>query len=345
MKAMISRRLLSPILLIGCLFVLPGTTARARGACSDPIYVDASAAGTGSGTSWPNAMTSLQDGLASAATCDSTAVWVAAGTYKPDQGVAQTLGDRLATFQLIDGVAIYGGFPSGGGDGTFGARDIVANQTILSGDLAGDDAPLACVDDSPDCDSNGELCVDGFCIIAQNNSENSYHVVTSNGTGTAMLIDGFTITAGNAGAGFPTDRGGGMYNISSSPAVTNCMFSGNFALFGGGMFNYQNSSPTVTHCTFSGNSSAARGGAMYNGGSPTVTSCMFSGNSTGSGGGMHNINSSSPIATNCTFSGNLARGSGGGMYNAGSSSPTVTNCTFSGNLAHQGDGMYNLSPR
>ena len=114
MKAIISRPFLSPVLLIGCLFVLPGMTARASGGCSDPIFVDASAAGTGSGTSWANAMTTLQDGLAAGVTCASTEVWVAAGTYKPDQGVAQTPGDRFATFQLINGVAIYCGFPPGG---------------------------------------------------------------------------------------------------------------------------------------------------------------------------------------------------------------------------------------
>ncbi len=71
MKAMISRLRLSPILLIGCLFVLPGTTARATVPCSDPIYVDASVAGIESGGSWGNAMTSLRDGLAAAA-CGST---------------------------------------------------------------------------------------------------------------------------------------------------------------------------------------------------------------------------------------------------------------------------------
>ena len=43
MKAIIFRLRLSPIVLIGGLFVLPGTTARAEGGCSDPIYVDASA--------------------------------------------------------------------------------------------------------------------------------------------------------------------------------------------------------------------------------------------------------------------------------------------------------------
>ncbi len=57
------------------------------------------------------------------------------------------------------------------------------------------------------------------------------------------VLSGFTITGGN---------GGGMYNLSSSPTVTNCTFSGNTASSGGGMFN-ANSSPTVTNCTFSGN--------------------------------------------------------------------------------------------
>jgi parallel beta-helix repeat protein len=174
----------------------------------------------------------------------------------------------------------------------------------------------------------------------------------------ASLIEGFTLQNGIGDV-----YGGGMYNSSSSPAVTNCAFSGNSAHgpvgpwdvdggSGGGMYNNPSSSPVVTSCIFSGNA-AVYGGGMYNSSSssPEVTNCTFSGNAASSiGGGMYN-STSSPAVTNCTFSGNAASYAGGGMYNASSSGPEVTNCTFSGNAASYsggfgsrggyGGGMYN----
>ncbi|GAF98537.1 unnamed protein product, partial [marine sediment metagenome] len=224
-------------------------------------------------------------------------------------------GDRLATFQLLNGVALRGGYAGCGADDP-DERDIAAYETILSGDLFGDDGP-----------------------DFENNIENSYHVVTGSGTDETAIIDGFTITAGNAdGVSCPHNLGAGMHNDLGSPTVTNCTFSGNVAGHGGGMYNSYNSSPTVSNCTFSGNS-AGTGGGMCNCGSPTVTNCTFSGNSAYYyGGGMYNCLDSSPTVINCTFSGNLA-GYGGGMNNLSSS--TVINCTFSGNLAGYGGGMHN----
>ncbi|MDD5287824.1 MAG: DUF2341 domain-containing protein [Dehalococcoidales bacterium] len=166
---------------------------------------------------------------------------------------------------------------------------------------------------------------------------------TSGGTNSAVL-DGFTLTNGS---GYALDEsfapvGGGIYN-ECSPTVTNCIFSGNSAEVGGGMYS-ASSSPTVTNCTFSNNSAINNGGGMYNvASSPVVTNCIFSGNSAEVGGGIYNERSS-PAVTNCTFSGNTSGQSGGGMYNIVDSSPTVTNCNFSGNSAGlDGGGMENIA--
>jgi len=273
------------------------------------IYVDESAPGANNGSSWANAYTDLQTALAAASSGDE--IWVAKGTYKP--GTVQT-----ASFQLKNGVALYGGYPSGGG-----SRDWKNNETILSGDLIGNDADWA------------------------NRSDNSYHVVIGSGTNNTAVLDGFTVSSGCANGTYPNERGGGMYNSPGSPTVSNCTFSGNKANAGGGVQN-ESSSPTVTNCTFSGNE-AQVGGGMYNiaGSNPTVTNCTFSGNtawpgSEPGGGGMYNDNSS-PTVTNCTFSGNTGGDNGGGMCNFDNSSPTVTNCTFSGNTASggSGGGIYN----
>ena len=307
---MSGRRNFKTLLVMTVILLGFGCTIAAGGT----IYVDASASGSNDGSSWADAYNNLQDALAVAQ--DGNDIWVAEDTYKP----AGPGGSRTATFQLISGVEIYGGFA--GGESTLGERDWQTNETILSGDLNGNDV--------------------GFT----NNGENSYHVVTGSWTEPNAVLDGFTITGGNANGSAPDNWGGGMYNFNfgSSPTVTNCTFSGNSAGDvgdggGGGMYNFFKSNPTVTNCTFSGNSVdfPNTGGGMYNeDSSPTVTSCTFSGNSAGSGGGMYNRNSSRPTVTDCNFSGN----SGSGMSNKANSNPTVTNCMFSGNL---GSGMSNTT--
>jgi hypothetical protein len=272
-------------------------------------YVNLNATGANNGTSWTDAFTDLQDALNS--TCPGiTEIWVAAGTYYPTQ---VTTG-RTATFQLKNGVAIYGGF--NGTETLLTERNWTTNITILSGDINQSGNPTG----------------------------NSYTIVTGSGTDATAVIDGFTITGGNSDVGttFPESdyTGGGMYNNSGSPTVANCIFSGNMAIgYGGGMINLWGSSPTITNCTFSGNAANRDGGGMFNfdNSSPTVTNCTFSENYVNFyGGGMCN-SSSSPTITNSTFSLNEAFEGGSGMYN-GNSSPTVTNSIFLNNAQ---DGMYN----
>ena len=224
-------------------------------------------------------------------------IWVAAGTYKPTSA-----GDRSATFQLINGVSVYGGFA---GTETFRAeRNATVNLTILSGDLLGNDS--------------------GFT----NNTENSYHVISG---ATGAIMDGFIITGGNANGTTPDGYGGGMINVSSSPTLSNITFRGNAAAYGGGMLN-NSSSPALTHVTFSDNSASIQAGGMYNlaGSAPTLENVTFSGNlSTNEGGGMLNWNSN-PTLTNVTFHGNS--GSVGGAMRNDASSPIVRNGIFWGNM-------------
>jgi hypothetical protein len=161
-------------------------------------------------------------------------------------------------------------------------------------------------------------------------------VTFQSGEDSATVLDGFTITNGNA------SEGGGVYCNGSSPTLSNNIITANSGTWGGGILTSY-SSPTVTNCTFSGNSSSNNGGGMFNGGtsSPTVTDCIFSNNSSNYGGGGMFNGTSSPMIVNCTFSGNSAPVYGGGMYNY-SSSPMVISCSFSGNsAANSGGGMYN----
>jgi hypothetical protein len=141
--------------------------------------------------------------------------------------------------------------------------------------------------------------------------------------------------------GYSSSDGGGMYNTSSSPTLTNCTFTSNSSNTAGGMCNTNSSSPTLTDCTFTSNSTTYQGGGMYNASSsPTLTNCAFASNSANAGGGMYNYDSS-PTLTDCTFTSNSAD-YGSGMLNS-SSSPTLINCTFTNNSAFDGGGMYNYS--
>ena len=276
-----------------------------------PLYVDADAtAGNNDGSSWDDAHVDLQGALAAAPGSGVVEIWVAEGTYRPAGP-----GDRETSFQLLDGVGIYGGFI--GGEATRGERDPATNVTILSGDLNGDDS------------SGGD------------NSENSYHVVTGGGTSATAVLDGFTITGGNADGSGSYLYGGGMYNEAGSPTVANCTFTGNSAALGGGMSNRAGSNATLTDCAFTANSSGWGAGIYNNASSPTLTACVFSNNeATTIGGGISNLGGS-PTLTDCAFVGNSAPGKAGGVYNDSTMTPVLINCIFSGNTAGTGAGMYN----
>ena len=280
-------------------------------------YVDADAKGNNNGTSWADAFNYLQDALIRALYVEQ--ICVAEGVYKPDQGRRIRAGNRQATFQLINGVPIKGGY-AGFGESEPNTRDIKAHETILSGDLAGNDR---------DVNALSELITDPC------RGENSYRVVTGSDCDESTLLDGFTITGGNSNGS--KAHGGGMYNDQGRPTLINCIFRGNSAsLFGGGIYNRNESSLTVKNCIFIGNWAFVGGGMLNRTYSdPALTNCIFTGNAAEFGGGLYGWEWCSPKLTNCTFTGNTAE-AGGGMYNYGGS-PTVNNCIFWDNS--DADGM------
>ena len=151
------------------------------------------------------------------------------------------------------------------------------------------------------------------------------------------LLDGFTITRGMS-----TDYGGGLYNESASPTISNCIFADNNADFSGGAVFGLYASPVITSCTFINNLSG-QGGAIYsNYGTPILTGCIFSGNMAEEGGAIC-ISSGDPHLTSCKLLENNAVDAGGGIYND-SGSPVLTNCLFRGNVSYDSGGaMGNLN--
>lgn len=298
--------------------------------------MDAAASGANDGTSWTHAYNSIQDALTQAAASGGTIseIWLAEGTYMPDGGYIPTngthvpgSGDRTASFDLQGNLALYGGFA--GGETLLSQRDIEGNPTILSGDLAGDDAPVPCVQDLPDCEGYSTFCgMDGACLVRSNNEENSYTVVRS--TDGIAVLDGFTITAGNANApaGWLSAAGAGLF-CEGRPNVVNCTFRGNWA-FGGAMYLAISARPIVTDCYFIGN----EGGGLVAGSFSrvTITDCRFERN-VPDGLLTYDENTSAKIERSV-----FVRNRRNGIWNFNSGWSTVRNCEF---IENYGAGIEN----
>jgi len=115
-------------------------TAHGSGAI---LYVDASAPGGGDGRSWQGAFSFLTDALADAdADLAVVEIHIAQGRYVPDQShaVPGGTGDRAASFEVRSGLALIGGF-AGIGSGDPNAWDPELYESVLNGDLAGNDDP------------------------------------------------------------------------------------------------------------------------------------------------------------------------------------------------------------
>jgi hypothetical protein len=214
------------LLLVGMLLALaPAPAIKASALDSSIWYVKPGA--TGGCSSWADAC-ELQTALGLAGSGDQ--IWVATGVYTPGSA-----GNRLATFPLQGGVALYGGFA--GTETSLEDRDWVANPTTLSGDIDGD----------------GGL------------AGNTYHVVSAVGINETARLDGLIITAGNADASTtPQQWGGGLYTQNSNLAIQHVLFEGNLAAGGGGMFSNGGLQPVVLEdVEFSQNTSTGNGGGLH----------------------------------------------------------------------------------
>ena len=280
------------------------------------IYVDADAPGPiHDGSSWLTAYKHLQDGLADASSNgDVNEIRVAQGIYKPDEDTADPdgTGDRAATFQLINSVAVKGGYAGSDGDDP-NVRDFELHETILSGDLNNDDGP-------------------DFA----NNGDNSYHVVTLQGQ-QDVRIDGFTITGGKADSG----RGAGMaarnWPSDCSGVIANCRFENNWASSHGGGLNLWGSVDVIS-CTFSGNVSYSYGGGISMEGHNSyskIKNCTFQENisEVDSGGGICVWSVDGEVTiSDCVFVANVAKKGGAIEFETGADTK-VSGCIFKENVA------------
>ena len=273
-------------------------------------YVDQSNTNPGSGTSWSTAFIDVQDALDVAS--DGDQVWIVQGTYIPTD-TGESNDTRDASFRLIPGVEMYGGF-----DGTeidIDERQPNIFRVYLSGDLYGDD------------EEGG------------NNSENAYHVVVVEAlAGNSPVLDGVFIVSGNADNDFFNDFGGGLLinNGQTYPIINRCSFESNEALNGAAIY-VGSGGVYITSCNFVNNKASEQGGAIFSSSNATVVSMensLISANiAEASGGAITNYGELLKLV-NCTIAQNLA-GFGGGLF-LRSGSLTASNNIIWGNVEVNG---------
>jgi len=178
------------------------------------LYVDQSKVVSGNGSRWNRAFNSIPEALANVPSAGAE-IWVAQGTYLPTNTA-----DRNISFEIPDGVSLYGGFI--GTESDTSGRDFVSNPTVLSGNIG----------------------------LPSTKSDNTFHVVKTSGVRSACTIDGFTISDGNA-----NDEGnvlgGGLLSSNFTTVIRNCTFTENFASSGSAIYN-DGSILTLINCEIVG---------------------------------------------------------------------------------------------
>lgn len=311
------------------------------------LRVDDDANPGGDGATWGAAYRFLQDAIADASFMTAggmdVEVWVAAGTYRPDESLMSPdgSGDTLASFELKSGMSVLGGFF--GTEMSSDQRDPIANLTILSGDLLGND------------DSEGGP-----------GDDNSIHVVLVDGQDSPLSLDGFTVIGGNSEGDAP---GSGIRCIGSSLAISSCVIRDcrGIAVRLGGIASgailrdsviTNNTShgvqigplAEVMDCRIEGNGGRGVYAADSDGNGPgkTVTRCLVVSNA---GGGVQGFRTGM-LVQNSRIVGNGPASLGGGGRVTGTStasgssqcnpttSLTFVNCEINGNSAVNGGGFH-----
>lgn len=208
-------------------------------------FVTTTGAGNFTGSSWANASNDLQATINNSGTSDE--IWMKAGKYYPNSFPAGCTGcgtpstnNQNNTFSLKGNLRIIGGFS--GSESQLWQRNIIANKTILSGNLG---APAIYTD-------------------------NAYHVVTCVNINNFTLQD-LTIQEGYAygnstiivgGQTLYQVWGGGSLNINAGGSYFSCLFTNNRAESGGAMLNSYSSNIGVSNCVIMENF-AGGAGAIY----------------------------------------------------------------------------------
>ncbi len=161
------------------------------------VYVDGYATGNNSGTNWSSAMRYLHMALAVANCRNVDSVFLAEGNYLPNLD-----DDRTRGFIIPDSTAVYGGFPEGGS--SFLMRDPSTYISLLSGDVG----------------------------VVNDSSDNIYHLLKVTSEQGGILLDGVTMSYGNASEAGDDGKGAAIFN-EGELILDNVIMNNNLGRFDG----------------------------------------------------------------------------------------------------------------
>jgi predicted outer membrane repeat protein len=341
------------------------------------VYVRANAAPGGDGHSWRTAFDSIDAAITNIADHpEATTFWVAKGLYSPS--IVYTPSDviggavgpgedgaylpYLKTYNLPDGVTIYGGFQ--------GHEKCLEDRQMVN----------SCLNSSQDR-------VDPYLTVLNGCPSNSWHVITAGDdiaqTGVKISINDLTITGGYAigpdagtlnstfnitSLAYAHDAGGGIYaRFGSEVKVRNVNFHRNACsgknavvvgisdepvLNGGGAIALFDASTRVDieNSYFTQNESIDKGGggAINNSfnAALNVSSSQFDYNSAGrSGGAIRTKDAGDVSVKGCSFESNMSNdpdvpvgNQSGGAFTAIDNNVEISDCTFRNNFGQQAGG-------
>ncbi len=149
--------------------------------------------------------------------------------------------------------------------------------------------------------------------IIDGNGLTDYHLIKCiNGEDPNTILEGFTITGGNANTGTGNNKyGGGMLCNNSSPTISNCHFTDNQAWSGGAL-------------------------AITNGSSPVIIDALFTNNYADSGGAISVSTNCDLTCTHSRFVENQSQSDGGAIHMRDSNSIIIAHCEFIQNSSLSG---------
>ncbi len=309
---MIRMRTLFRLYIFSIMFICASVSVMAQ----SKYYVSPTAKGTGDGSSWDNAMTTLSAALNAAQAGDQ--IWVQG--FDQIKSADQLYIAPAEGFSVKSGVQLYGGFKgterSADERETLGKPYQMKYRSVLSGDINRDDNS------------------DNTNIIFPANTtrqDNATHVLSVNMKPTSTsgnnntyptVINGFTIAGGHAVGTDAAGKGGGIYisgdnsNGGGNFRIERCFLFNNYAKQGGAVYvssevlNRNNGESLINQCVVYNNAAGERaavenqGGGIYLDGAATVVNTSIFNNKNG---GLR-ISSNSKVVNST-----IARNTGAGV--------------------------------
>lgn len=163
-----------------------------------------------------------------------------------------------------------------------------SNNAVFGGGL------LICVSDLEVSDSAFSTNIAEKCGAGMMSEDNTNSTVIDR-----CQFIGNQVTA----AVYEQEGGGGIYNIDSSPAISNCIFKGNQVMgswaFGGGVYNLYESHAVLSNCIFFDNEAVSGGGICHRVDcDPSMINCTLYDNQADTGGGVYTEHLCNPTVIN-----------------------------------------------